>query len=224
MRCRILVLCAFICLLVILTEARQRKVNHSADRRSLAVRSGHRNERSSALHGRGLAARSRNQRKRRLNAAKRSRRKRNLARKSNRKIRAKTESIVRSDSSYATLPLDFQQNFVRTTDNLRSEKAFLANRYGFSFAKSSGTATLKNTANMEYTCKMNIGTPKQKFTVLPDTGSSNVGCQDRIARVRPARNTNNIIRPSQVPMLRMGNPLPSPTVRVVWQEFWPRIR
>lgn len=174
MRCRILVLCEFICLFVILTEARQRKVNHSADRRSLAVRSGHRNERSSALHGRGLAARSRNQRKRRLNAAKRSRRKRNLARKSNRKIRAKTESIVRSDSSYATLPLDFQQNFVRTTDNLRSEKAFLANRYGFSFAKTSGTATLKNTANMEYTCKMNIGTPKQKFTVLPDTGSSNI--------------------------------------------------
>ncbi|EDV48725.1 lysosomal aspartic protease [Drosophila erecta] len=198
MRCRILVLCAIICLFVILTEARQRRVNHSAYRRSLAVRSGHRIELRSARQGRRLAVRARNQRKRRLNAAKRSRRRRNLAIKSNRETKAKTEPNVSSGSTYAALPLDFQPNFVRTTDHLRSEKVFLANRYGFSFATTSGAATLANHGNMQYTCKMNIGTPKQMFTVIPDTGSSNIwvpgphckseGCQNH-KKYRPAKSS-----------------------------------
>ncbi|KAH8356413.1 hypothetical protein KR084_012217 [Drosophila pseudotakahashii] len=176
MRCRILVLCALICLFVILTEARQRKSNRSGSR-SLAAR----NQRSNVRHqtGNRLSARSRNLKKRGLNSAKKNRRNRNLAKKTRRqrnlaKRKTKAKSSASSGSSFATLPLDFQQNFVRTTDHLRSEKVFLAARYGSSFAKTSGTATLRNVGNMEYTCKLNIGTPKQKFTVLPDTGSSNL--------------------------------------------------
>ncbi|XP_037726155.1 lysosomal aspartic protease [Drosophila subpulchrella] len=180
MRCRIIVLCALICLFVILTEARQKKVNRAASR-SLAARNGNKNQRSNVRqrNGNKLSARSKNPKKRRLNAGKKNKKSRNLAKKNKRKSnsdnqKAKVKSSSTSSSSLATLPLDFQQNFVRTTDNLRSEKAFLARRYGFSFAKTSGSARLKNTANMEYTCKLNIGTPKQKFTMLPDTGSSNL--------------------------------------------------
>ncbi|XP_017015546.2 lysosomal aspartic protease [Drosophila takahashii] len=176
MRCRILVLCALICLFVILTEARQRKANRSGSR-SLAARY----QRSNVRHqtGNRLAVRSRNLKKRGLNSAKKNRRRRNLARKNRRqrnlaKRETKAKSSSSSGSSFASLPLDFEQNFVRTTDNLRSERVFLAARYGFSFAKTSGSTILKNTANMEYTCKLNIGTPKQKFRVLPDTGSSNL--------------------------------------------------
>ncbi|KAH8291796.1 hypothetical protein KR054_000740 [Drosophila jambulina] len=183
MRCRVLVLCAVICLFVLLVEGRQRKVNRSETRsgtRSLAVQNRQRNLRrtnnnnnnNNARRGNRLSARSNNQRRRRLNAAKRNKRSSNLAKKSNRKN--KSTSNASSGSSFTTLPLDFKQNFVRTTDNLRADKAFVANRYGGSFAKTSGSARLTNTANMEYTCKMTAGTPKQVFTVLPDTGSSNI--------------------------------------------------
>ncbi|XP_017118685.1 cathepsin D [Drosophila elegans] len=200
MRCRILVLCGLICLFVVLAEARQRKVNRSGSgSRSLAARSGTRVQQSNARRGGRLAARSKNLRRRRLNATKKNRRRRNLAKKSGRRTKAKSD--VSSGSSFSTIPLDFQQNFVRTTDNLRSEKSFLAQRYGFSFARTSGTATLKNTANMEYSCKLNIGTPKQKFIVLPDTGSSNLWvpgphCESRACqkhkRYRPRKSSTYI--------------------------------
>ncbi|XP_016976349.1 lysosomal aspartic protease [Drosophila rhopaloa] len=171
MRGRILLLCALICLFVILTEARQRKVNRSGSR-SLAAKSGLRNQRSKASRGNRLSARTKNARKRRRNAAKSNRRRRNLAKRSSPKSKAKSNASS-SRSSFVTIPLDFQKNFVRTTDNLRLEKSFLARRYGSSFAKT-GTAILTNVANMEYTCKMSIGTPYQKFKVLPDTGSSDI--------------------------------------------------
>ncbi|XP_016944655.4 lysosomal aspartic protease [Drosophila suzukii] len=181
MRFSIIVLCALICLFVILTEARQKKVNRAASR-SLAVRNGNKKQRSNVRqrNGNKPSAKSKNLKKRRPNAGKKKKKSKNLAKKNRRKSnsaknrKAKVKSSSTSSSSIATLPLDFQQNFVRTTDNLRSEKAFLARRYGFGFAKTSGTARLKNTANMEYTCKLSIGTPKQRFTILPDTGSSNL--------------------------------------------------
>ncbi|KAH8243442.1 hypothetical protein KR032_007425 [Drosophila birchii] len=183
MRCRVLVLCAVICLFVLLVEGRQRKVNRSVARsetrsgsRSPAVQNRQRNLRrtskNNARRGSRLSARSNNQKRRRLNAAKRNKSRTSLAKKSNRK--KTSTSSASSGSSYATIPLDFKQNFVRTTDNLRADKAFVANRYGGSFAKTSGSTRLTNTGNMEYTCKMTVGTPKQSFIVLPDTGSSNI--------------------------------------------------
>ncbi|XP_020813270.1 lysosomal aspartic protease [Drosophila serrata] len=212
MRCRVLVLCAVICLFVLLVEGRQRKVNRSAARteakesRSLGVQNRHRNIRRSnnnnARQGNRLSARSNNQKRRRLNAAKRNKRSRNLAKKSNRKH--KSTSSVSSGSSYATIPLDFKPNFVRTTDNLRADKAFVANRYGGSFAKSSGTARLTNTGNMEYTCKMTAGTPKQTFTVLPDTGSSNIWLPGPHCNSKACRNHNRYRPGKSSTFVKMG--------------------
>ncbi|XP_017145344.1 lysosomal aspartic protease [Drosophila miranda] len=176
MRLKLLLFCALVCLIVVLTEGRQRKVN---SRRSLGLRQqrSQRNER----HGSRLAARARPSRGNRLSAVNKRSRRSQRNRKTNAnakakasKTRASTAQSVSNGSGYTSLPLDFQQNFVRTTNNLRFEKSFLASRYGQSFATTTGKTTLRNTANMEYTCKMNIGTPKQSFTVLPDTGSSNI--------------------------------------------------
>ncbi|XP_017023424.1 lysosomal aspartic protease [Drosophila kikkawai] len=195
MRCRVLVLCAFICLFVLLVEGRQRKVSRSGAR-SVAVQNRQRNHRrtnnnnSNARRGNRLSARSNNQKRRRLNAAKRNKRRSSLAKKSERK----STSSASSGSSYATIPLDFKQNFVRTTDNLRADKVFVAHRYGGSFAKTNGSARLTNTGNMEYTCKMTLGTPKQSFTVLPDTGSSNVWVPGLYCTSKACR-THNRYRP-----------------------------
>ncbi|KAH8264054.1 hypothetical protein KR038_001973 [Drosophila bunnanda] len=218
MRCRVLVLCAVMCLFVLLVEGRQRKVNRSGARsesrsRSPAIQSRHRNlprttnnnNHNNARRANRLTATSNNQKRRRLNAAKRNKRSRNLAKKSNRKNKVtSSSSSVSSGSSYASIPLDFKANFVRTTDNLRADKAFVANRYGGSFAKSSGTARLTNTANMEYTCKMTAGTPKQTFTVLPDTGSSNIWLPGPHCTSKACR-THNRYRPGKSStFIRMG--------------------
>ncbi|EDV43690.1 uncharacterized protein Dana_GF16404 [Drosophila ananassae] len=175
MRHKVLILCAIICLLVILADGKQRQRTKS---RSLAVKQGQRNgaNRNLQSNARGrnrLAARTQNRRNRRLKAAKKNRRRRNLAKKSKQKLRKSTPTAS-TGAKYLELPLNFRQGFVRTTNTFRSERAFLSARYGTNFAKTYGTARLSNIGNMEYDVKMSIGTPKQKFTMLPDTGSSNI--------------------------------------------------
>lgn len=175
MRHKVLIFCAIICLLVILADGKQRQRTKS---RSLAVRQGHknganRNLRSTARGGNRLAARTKNRRNRRLNAAKKNRKRRNLATKSKQKS-TKSTPTASTGEKYLELPLNFREGFVRTTTTFRSERAFLSARYGTNFAKTYGTARLSNVGNMEYDVKMSIGTPKQKFTMLPDTGSSNI--------------------------------------------------
>ncbi|EDW80651.1 uncharacterized protein Dwil_GK11643 [Drosophila willistoni] len=184
MRCRLLFVCLLVCLLVLLVESKGRNRRNS---RALAVReqkSGNhatargnrarvRGNRLRAKPGRSLAKNKSKSRRRKLNAAKK---KRNAKRSKAAKAASKTKKLssARSGAKFIRVPLDFKSNFVRTTDNLRGERAFLSGKYGISFATTSGTATLTNVKNMEYTCKMTIGTPAQKFTVLPDTGSSNI--------------------------------------------------
>lgn len=214
MRCKVLVLCAVICLLVLLVEGRQRKVGRSGslatqNRQRNVRRSNTNNSNNNARRGNRLSARSKNQQRRRLNAAKNNKRRRSLAKESNRKNKAQTSasssSRTSSGSSYATLRLDFKQNFVRTTDNLRADKAFVASRYGGSFAKTSGSVRLTNTANMEYTCRMNIGTPRQKFTVLPDTGSSNLWVPGPHCTSQACRNHDQYHPKKSSTFVKMGN-------------------
>ncbi|XP_017101703.2 lysosomal aspartic protease [Drosophila bipectinata] len=175
MRCKVLIFCAIICLLVMLADGKQRQRTKS---RSLAVKQGHRNGANRNLHsnarrGNRLAARTKNRRNRRLNAAKKNRRRRNLAKKSKKNLKKSTPTAS-TGAKYLELPINFRQGFERTTNTFRSERAFLSARYGTNFAKTYGTARLSNIGNMEYDVKMSIGTPKQKFTMLPDTGSSNI--------------------------------------------------
>ncbi|KAH8271423.1 hypothetical protein KR018_009784 [Drosophila ironensis] len=176
MRCKVLVFCVIICLLVVLAECRQRQRTRS---NSLAAREGNRNvvrrnlgHRANARRANTVAAKAKNARRSRLNAATKANKRRNLAKKD--KTKANKAASTSTRSSYVEIGLNFRQNFVRTTDNLRSERSFLNARYGTSFAKTYGAARLSNIGNMEYDCKMSLGTPKQVFTVLPDTGSSNV--------------------------------------------------
>ncbi|XP_017046723.1 lysosomal aspartic protease [Drosophila ficusphila] len=187
MRVSVLVLCALICLFVVLAEARQRRENQTGAR-SLERRHGNRirenvgHQENVARRGnvgrRGnrLAARGKNSRRRRQNAARKNRKRRNLAKKKNHRTKAKSRregtSTASSGSSYAVLPLDFDQNYMRTTDSIQFERVFLAHRYGLSFAATTGRTALANTGNMQYTCKGFIG--GQKFIFLPDTGSSNI--------------------------------------------------
>ncbi|XP_022214625.2 lysosomal aspartic protease [Drosophila obscura] len=184
MRLKLLLFCALVCLIAVLAEGRDRRANRS--HRSLGLRQQRARAQRSVRQGSRQSARARTSSGRRLNAVKKSSRK--SSRKSssqrvrqtnangNAKSKANTAAAqsVSKGSGSISVPIDFQQNFVRTTDNLRWEKSFLASRYGQSFAKTTGKTTLTNTANIEYTCKMRIGTPKQIFTVLPDTGSSNI--------------------------------------------------
>ncbi|BFF92535.1 lysosomal aspartic protease [Drosophila madeirensis] len=185
MRLKLLLFCALVCLIVVLAEGRERR---ASSRRPQGLREQRitRNVRQ----GNRQSARTRpSSSTRKLSAVKKSSKKSQAARKIKNKTKAKTNASAKSKtkalttqsvrsasgSGSTTLPLDFQQNFVRTTNNLRWEKSFLASRYGQSFATTTGSRTaLTNTANMEYTCKMSIGTPKQIFTILPDTGSSNI--------------------------------------------------
>ncbi|KAH8383400.1 hypothetical protein KR009_008443 [Drosophila setifemur] len=176
MSSKVLVFCAIICLFVILADCRQGQRKTNSRTRSLAARPEHKNlsnRNSKALRGNHLAAKSKNFKNRRLNQAKKNRTHRNSAKKTSHKKTASTAAVkTGSSSSYAEIPLNFQAGFVRTTDDVRFERSFVAVRYGASFAK--GTTRLSNVRNMEYDCQLNIGTPKQKFTVLPDTGSSNL--------------------------------------------------
>ncbi|XP_034665050.1 lysosomal aspartic protease [Drosophila subobscura] len=163
MRLKLLLFCALVCLIVVLAEGRERR---ASSRRPQGLRQ-QRITRNVRQANRQSARTRPSSSTRKLSAVKNAKS----------KTKALTTQSVRSasGSGSTTLPLDFQQNFVRTTNNLRWEKSFLASRYGQSFATTTGSRiALTNTANMEYTCKMNIGTPKQIFTILPDTGSSNI--------------------------------------------------
>lgn len=76
------------------------------------------------------------------------------------------------------LPLQANGNYTRTHGRVKAEKTLLAAKYGYTLATTSsaseGTETLHDSADREYYGLVSIGTPKQNFNILFDTGSANL--------------------------------------------------
>ncbi|XP_058980600.1 lysosomal aspartic protease-like [Musca domestica] len=72
------------------------------------------------------------------------------------------------------VPIHKHENFVKTSKDIRSEKAVLRNKYKLPQPRDVTDEPLENSLNMAYYGDITIGTPPQKFVVLFDTGSSNL--------------------------------------------------
>ncbi|XP_017111504.1 lysosomal aspartic protease-like [Drosophila elegans] len=76
------------------------------------------------------------------------------------------------------LQLQSNSNFTQSHGNVKAEKTVLASKYSFlveaTSSSSKATENLQNSLNKEYYGVIAIGTPKQNFNILFDTGSANL--------------------------------------------------
>ncbi|EDW87998.1 lysosomal aspartic protease [Drosophila yakuba] len=88
--------------------------------------------------------------------------------------------IGHSAAKLNRVQLHLNKNFTKTHGGVKAEKTVLASKYSFlaetsfSTSSSSATETLHNSMNNEYYGVIAIGTPKQRFNILFDTGSANL--------------------------------------------------
>jgi len=74
-----------------------------------------------------------------------------------------------------------------TYEMIAAQKAKLANRYSAVNDPSNGEVPVKDYSNTQYFVKASIGTPAQEFTVVPDTGSSNLWVYSSNCKSIPCR-------------------------------------
>ncbi|KAM7351882.1 lysosomal aspartic protease-like [Cochliomyia hominivorax] len=82
--------------------------------------------------------------------------------------------LMAINAKLVRVPIHKHENFVKTSQDVRTELLVLRTKYNFRQARKLPEEQLSNSWNMAYYGKITIGTPPQNFLVLFDTGSSNL--------------------------------------------------